>query len=255
MPKLLPVPQAEIVDKEILEEVRNRRCSNPENEIWPLQITKDQKPNDQEEKKSILKAGGRVQRIVDEFGKVVGPYRVWDKNGNFPGLAMSRSLGDLVAKRLGVVNVPVCTKHAIRPDDDFFLVVASDGVWDVMENEDVVNFVECFRRKCKNEAHESGDEVTPLTCCISQLLAEEARVRWYSIVAEEDVKIDDISCMIVEFNFSDKPITSKVNQRTQIKRTIKTVAELDSSEYYRAPSIKDLVIRDPKRGSVVGESP
>lgn len=250
LPKVLPVPQSGTADKNILEEVRQRRSSNPENEIWPLQLTKDQKPNDKEEKINILKAGGRVQRIVDEFGKAVGPYRVWDKTGNFPGLAMSRSIGDLAAKRLGVISTPICTKHVINNDFDFFLVVASDGIWEVMENEDVANFVECFRKSCKEGQRENGDEVNLLTSCISQLLAEEARVRWYSIVAEEDVKIDDISCIVVEMNFSDK-VAKKVRMNNPLKRTVKTVAEEISSDYCRAPSMKEIVIRDPKRGSVV----
>jgi len=35
-----------------------------------------------------------------------GPYRVWLKTENFPGLAMSRSIGDFVAASVGVISEP-----------------------------------------------------------------------------------------------------------------------------------------------------
>jgi hypothetical protein len=35
-----------------------------------------------------------------------GPKRVWLKNKQAPGLAMTRSLGDLVAKTVGVTHEP-----------------------------------------------------------------------------------------------------------------------------------------------------
>lgn len=35
-----------------------------------------------------------------------GPYRVWLKTQNYPGLAMSRSIGDLVAASIGVTCEP-----------------------------------------------------------------------------------------------------------------------------------------------------
>jgi hypothetical protein len=39
---------------------------------------------------------------LDADGKPVGPARVWLKTQNIPGLAMSRSLGDIVAHTVGV---------------------------------------------------------------------------------------------------------------------------------------------------------
>ena len=40
--------------------------------------------------------------IIIKIGNPVGPQRVWVQNANFPGLAMSRSLGDQVAASVGV---------------------------------------------------------------------------------------------------------------------------------------------------------
>lgn len=35
-----------------------------------------------------------------------GPYRVWQRDVDMPGLAMSRSIGDIMAKQLGVIAEP-----------------------------------------------------------------------------------------------------------------------------------------------------
>jgi hypothetical protein len=44
--------------------------------------------------------------LLDYSGEVMGPSRVWLKDENIPGLAMSRSIGDLVAARVGVISEP-----------------------------------------------------------------------------------------------------------------------------------------------------
>ncbi|OMJ73820.1 hypothetical protein SteCoe_27402 [Stentor coeruleus] len=253
LPEIIPVPSAILADKQILQEVRERRNSNPEIKIWPLQLTKDQKPQDEEEKKRIEKSGGRVQRLLDEFGKRIGPYRVWDKNGNYPGLAMSRSLGDLVAKRIGVISTPYCTAHDVNKECDLFLIIASDGLWDVMDNEDVVNFVECFRRKSRADIVSNlGEEITLKNSCIAQILAEEARLRWFSIVEEEDVTIDDITCAVIEIQASGHTLVH--HTKRPLPEEISLPLELTQEmEFKRAPSIKEVTIRDPKRSSVVSE--
>jgi serine/threonine protein phosphatase PrpC len=58
---------------------------------------------------------------------------------------MARSLGDTIASDIGIISTPEITSYHVNPFTDFFLVVASDGVWDVIENDDLVNFVENFR--------------------------------------------------------------------------------------------------------------
>ena len=42
----------------------------------------------------------------DEDGEEMGPYRVWLKEKNIPGLAMTRSFGDYVASTVGVISEP-----------------------------------------------------------------------------------------------------------------------------------------------------
>lgn len=69
-------------------------------------MSKDQKPDDPMEKKRILKMGGRVEAFTDIDGEPIGPARVWLRDENIPGLAMSRSMGDMIAQGVGVISEP-----------------------------------------------------------------------------------------------------------------------------------------------------
>ena len=54
-------------------------------------------------------------------GRFVGPARVFGQGGVSPGLAMSRSLGDLHAHSLGVSPLPACTSRRLSPADQFLV--------------------------------------------------------------------------------------------------------------------------------------
>ncbi|OMJ68207.1 hypothetical protein SteCoe_34409 [Stentor coeruleus] len=178
--------------------------------LKPVSLTTDQKPNHEEEFTRIQAAGGCVEQVTDNFGKPIGPYRVWMKNKDYPGLAMSRSIGDRIAKRLGVIATPVCHDFQLYNTDQF-IVIASDGIWDVMENIEVVNFVEKFKKGCG----ESTDlyPAKPDNSSIARMLCEEARFRWYGIIEAEDVMIDDISCIIVDFEDISGAMKTQVKER------------------------------------------
>ena len=117
-----------------------------ENTWTAVALSNDHKPCNLNEKKRIEKAGGRVEACVDAHGNYAGPQRVWIKNEMRPGLAVSRSFGDVIASSVGVSSEP---EVRIRELDglDRFIVVGTDGVWDVMNNVDVVKLVgRCFDR-------------------------------------------------------------------------------------------------------------
>lgn len=71
-----------------------------------LAISRDQKPCQPDEAERIIKCGGRIDSFRDNERKPVGPLRVWLKHEDIPGLAMSRSFGDEVAGRVGVIAEP-----------------------------------------------------------------------------------------------------------------------------------------------------
>ena len=69
-------------------------------------LTRDHKPDDPDEKERILGRGGRIDCYKGRMGEDVGPARVWLKKEAFPGLAMSRSIGDACAHSVGVIAAP-----------------------------------------------------------------------------------------------------------------------------------------------------
>ena len=86
----------------------------------------------------------------DSSGNEIGPKRVYLLNEPVPGLAMSRSLGDSVAHSVGVSTHPEIFDYMIAVDD-IALVIASDGVWEVLRNEDVARIVKTHHQTMQAE--------------------------------------------------------------------------------------------------------
>merc|ERR1712119_230200 len=105
--------------------------------LVPVEITHDHIPDTPKEKERILAAGGRVFAVQYDDG-IDGPPRVWLGHTDIPGLAMSRSLGDVVAHSAGVISEPDFTEFELDPERDKFLVVASDGLWEFVMNDEAV---------------------------------------------------------------------------------------------------------------------
>lgn len=83
---------------------------------------------------------GRIEAQKDENGNVLGPLRVWTHSMQMPGLAMTRSFGDKAGIRAGTNAIPEVLQHVITPNDKYF-VVASDGIWEYIENEELMNLL------------------------------------------------------------------------------------------------------------------
>ena len=80
------------------------------------------------------------------MGNNLVPPRVWLKNENVPGLAMSRAFGDGVAVKAGVTSIPEIREF--EPNEhDKFIVIGSDGVWEFISNEGVVEIIADFYEK------------------------------------------------------------------------------------------------------------
>ena len=102
--------------------------------IFPLST--DHKPDLPGEIERIKLHGGVVEQIIDNEGNKVGPQRVWKAGLNYPGLAMSRSLGDFEAKEAGVISSPQITEYTINHSSKY-MIICSDGVWEFIQNEQV----------------------------------------------------------------------------------------------------------------------
>uniref|UniRef100_A0A7R9VJQ1 protein-serine/threonine phosphatase n=1 Tax=Chlamydomonas euryale TaxID=1486919 RepID=A0A7R9VJQ1_9CHLO len=90
-----------------------------------IALSMDHKPNHREERERIEAAGGMV---------------VWAGTWRVGGvLAVSRAFGDKPLKRY-VTSTPHVRIESLQKDDEF-LVLASDGLWDVVSNEDAIQLV------------------------------------------------------------------------------------------------------------------
>ena len=69
-------------------------------------LSEDHKPSLPQEKSRVLASNGRVEPITGPLGQFLGPDRVWMKDEDTPGLAMSRSIGDRLAHSIGVTAEP-----------------------------------------------------------------------------------------------------------------------------------------------------
>lgn len=122
-----------------------------------LEMSIDHKPNRDDESKRIIEKGGEVSE------KISGVSRVFKKNDELPGLAVSRSVGDIVAHECGVISEPEIIEKELEAED-VFVVIASDGVWDSMSSTEIVGFI---FEKMENKKD---------TVC--KMVVEECRNRW-----------------------------------------------------------------------------
>lgn len=101
-----------------------------------VQLTVDLKPDVPSEAERIKKCRGRVFALQDEPEVP----RVWLPFDDAPGLAMARAFGDFCLKDYGVISVPEFF-HWSLTEKDQFVILASDGVWDVLSNQEAVDIV------------------------------------------------------------------------------------------------------------------
>ncbi|XP_062079089.1 probable protein phosphatase 2C 18 [Humulus lupulus] len=101
-----------------------------------VQLTVDLKPDLPGEAARIQQCKGRVFAMQDEPEVA----RVWLPNNDSPGLAMARAFGDFCLKDFGLISVPdVYYRHLTEKDE--FIILATDGVWDVLSNKEAVEIV------------------------------------------------------------------------------------------------------------------
>ena len=122
-----------------------------------IQITKEHKCNDLNEVERIKKNGGIV------FNKRV-----------FGTLMLTRSFGDKEMKKYGVISIPDCFSHKIK-DEDLYIVIASDGIWDAV---------------CEEEIMQMGGE---------KLSSDDFSKKIVKLAIDKGT-IDNISCIVIKLN-------------------------------------------------------
>ena len=156
---------------------------NELNNSWlTTDLSRDHKPDLPDEKERIINSNGRISPFLNAQGNYVGPIRVWQKDGRYPGLAMSRSLGDSVGKKCGVIEIPEVVEKKLSKDD-CIIIIGSDGIWELITSEEAVNIVAPFL----------SDNSAEAAC---NKLVEEALIRW----KKKNTSIDDITCIVIFIN-------------------------------------------------------
>ncbi|CAN8259073.1 unnamed protein product [Cochlearia groenlandica] len=150
------------------------------NSLVPVQLSVDFKPSIPEEAERIKQSDGRLFCLEDE----PGVYRVGMPNGGSLGLAVSRAFGDYCLKDFGLVSEPEVTYRKIT-DKDKFLILATDGMWDVMSNEEAVEIVKGVKDRRKS----------------AKRLVERAMMLWRR--KRRSIAMDDISALCLFFHTSE----------------------------------------------------
>lgn len=156
--------------------------------LVPVQLTVDFKPNLPQEAERIVQCKGRVFCLNDE----PGVHRVWLPDEESPGLAMSRAFGDYCVKGFGLISVPEVTQRNITSRDQF-VVLATDGVWDVISNEEAVQIVSSTPDRAKS----------------AKYLVECAAQAWKR--KRQGIAMDDISaiCLFFHSSLQVHPVTTQ----------------------------------------------
>ncbi|KAF2269883.1 PP2C-domain-containing protein [Lojkania enalia] len=132
-----------------------------------LRLSYDHKGSDENEGRRVTSAGGLILN-----NRVNGV------------LAVTRALGDAYMKDL-VTGHPYTTETVIQPDQDEFLILACDGLWDVCSDQEAVDLVR----------HIQDPQAA------SKTLVDHALARFST---------DNLSCMIVRFD--NKALKQRKNE-------------------------------------------
>ena len=114
------------------------------------QISNDHKPNEINEKKRIIKNGGKIYQskipIINEKKEnkiILGPYRVIPSK-----LSVSRTIGDFEYKnkKFGgnnkiIISEPDIFYFDIKNNDIDFFILGCDGIFDLLKNKDIIKSV------------------------------------------------------------------------------------------------------------------
>jgi len=144
-----------------------------------VELTKDHKPTSESERKRILRAGGRI--FLDD----TGVHRVMN-------LSLSRAIGDGFSKPI-VSPDPDIRRFSVEEEGDEFILLASDGLWDVMSSQGAVSFVNA-------RLEEARAKVEGLRTEEQAKIMAETRQGMAAVVVEEAMRLgtaDNTSVVMV----------------------------------------------------------
>ena len=188
---------ANVGDSAIVLGKANPKYGKPgEQEVIAQCLTTKHRPNNKEERERIENLGGSVsasnrvvwgqKHLLQSNGKQINEESL-DK---MPKLNMSRSLGDLwsaVGDEYLISPIPDVYIHALDLTEDMFLILGTDGLWDMITPQESV---ETVYHLCKGEFDYDKTEVA-ITALINKALE-----RWKKTLSRA---ADNVTIMVVKF--------------------------------------------------------
>nr|XP_015838764.1 PREDICTED: probable protein phosphatase 2C 21 [Tribolium castaneum] len=171
----------------------------------PIEMSIDHKPEDKPERKRIQKAGGEV---------------TWEGRVN-GGLNLSRAIGDhaykqnknLSDREQMITALPDIKTLTINPEEDEFMFLACDGIWNAMSNEKVVAFIRPRLQDNTKKLSQICEEM------FDHILAPDTV--W------DNAGSDNMTAIIVKFKSHKRPISPSQTEESAAKRT-KSEAESEA---------------------------
>ncbi|KAL5550711.1 hypothetical protein UlMin_000887 [Ulmus minor] len=187
-------------------------CSRGDNnQLVPIQLTVDLKPDIPSEADRIQHCNGRVF-AADEEPDV---FRIWMPDEDCPGLAMARAFGDFCLKDYGLISIPDVSYRKLTPNDEF-VVLATDGVWDALTNTEVIRIVASARKRCM----------------AAKLVVKRALRAWK--LKYPGSKVDDCAVVCL-FLKDEQAVLTKSNSETIIRsKSLKYSSELACSRSFKS---------------------
>lgn len=96
-------------------------------------------PEEEEEKARVFNSGGEVRKINNEE-------LIFVRGRLFPSLHVSRSIGDVIAHVIGVINEPFIKIYDVTVFDTFLIITNNSVFWHLTEDE-IINLLVGFSLK------------------------------------------------------------------------------------------------------------
>mmetsp|Transcript_128326 Transcript_128326/g.411251 ORF Transcript_128326/g.411251 Transcript_128326/m.411251 type:complete len:783 (+) Transcript_128326:350-2698(+) len=157
--------------------------------------TNDHKPQLPGEKERLEQAGMEVRQVDPDDENSC---RIYLPGLKYPGLTMSRCFGDTVCS--GLSQEPEYKEILLQPSDEYYAVIASDGIWEFITLE---NGADLSSKKLRLK----GPRETV------NFLTSASRKRWQACCGSY---CDDITCIVVKWNIAEKGSTN--NHLLTVKR-------------------------------------
>ena len=173
--------------------------------VAAVPLSWDHTPFRKDEYDRVRRAGARVLTLDQVEGlkdasapcwrteddDAADPPRLWLPDALYPGTAFTRSLGDAAAERIGVIADPEVRRRDIGKHDSF-VILATDGVWEFVNNQEGVDLVAALVRD-------------------PQRAAVELVVRAYSRWLANETRTDDITAAVIVFDGAPRPASAETS--------------------------------------------